>query len=131
MQTLSADTLFRTRRAVTEPARQLAPASAQLHYEVADKVWGPFGRFYIAAYAVRLGSGEHIAYAKVFNYRPRDYWDGSGIAKFATDMTWASGSSAILDAVFVAQYWLERRYGSPQDADLETGPAPLMDLKLN
>ncbi|MES3000955.1 MAG: hypothetical protein V4787_09695 [Pseudomonadota bacterium] len=129
MQVLTAGNFFSFNRSTIETTAETSPLS--LHYEIADRIWGPFGRFHIAAYAVEVQPGRHIAYAKVFKHRPRDFWDGCGIAKFVTDMAWGSPMSAILDAVFIAQYALERRHGSAPDVDLETGPAPLCDLHLD
>ncbi|MBG9388354.1 hypothetical protein [Caenimonas aquaedulcis] len=108
-------------------------ATLEVTCEAPANVWGPFGNMYIAAYSSRLASSKYMAYAKVFPYRPRDFWDGCGLAKFATDMQWASSAAAILDAVFIAQYAVERRLGiaaSRGDTDFETTPAPLEVLRM-
>ena len=41
-----------------------------------ERIWGPVNGFYLAAYALPTGDGEHFcSYAKVCWTRPESYWD--------------------------------------------------------
>ena len=74
-----------------------------------ERVWGPIGGFYLAAYATAAGEdGLYCSYAKVCWTRPSSYWDADCVFKVYGGAKHRSAESALRWVALCARNQIDR-----------------------